>query len=71
MKGAMLIKMVAIGQGTWAPFQYKDYCKDKTVVKQSYLYDDNLYTGKTALLYWDESLEFDLFVNTQQYAELN
>ena len=40
--------------------QYKDshssmdfYYKDKTVVRQSYLYDGNTYTDKTTSLYWD------------------
>ena len=45
--------------GTGALFQYKDrlfryadsHYKDKTVVRQSYLYSDNPYAGKAASLY--------------------
>ena len=44
-----------------ATFQYKEclskcgylYYKDKTVMRLSYLYDQSLYTGKTASFYWD------------------
>ena len=30
--------------------------KDKMVVRPSYLYDGNSYTGKMASLYWDRAL---------------
>ena len=47
--------------GPRAPSQYKDglsrygdfHYKDKTVVRLSYLYNGNSYTGKTAFVYWD------------------
>ena len=35
-------------------FRHKDFhCKDKMVVRSSYLYNGNSYTGKTASLYWE------------------
>ena len=45
----------------WSVSQYKDrlsmyedsHYKDKTVMRPSYLYDGNSYTGKTTSLYWD------------------
>ena len=48
----------------WSPSQYKDglsrygdfHYKDKTVLRPSYLYDGNPYTGKTIYLYWDSPL---------------
>ena len=44
-------------------FIYGDfYYKDKTVMRPSYLYNGNPYTGKTAYLYWD---------NPQDICELN
>ena len=45
----------------WAPSQYKDglsrygnfHYNDRTVVRRSYLYTGNSYTGKTTSLCWD------------------
>ena len=45
---------------TWGPFQYKDHLsrygdchvKDKTMNRPYYIWHGNLYTGKTASLYW-------------------
>ena len=49
------------GPALWPRFQYKGriypymyfHYKDKKVVRPSYLYNGNLYTGKTAFSYWD------------------
>ena len=36
--------------------RYRDsHYEDKTLIRQSYLYDGDYYTGKTASLYWDDS----------------
>ena len=53
-----------IWANTWASFRYKDllsrygyfHYEDKTVSRQSNLYDGNPYTGKTTSLYWDAPL---------------
>ena len=53
-----------------APFQYKDHLywygdfhyKDKTVMRPSYLYNDNPYTGKTTSLYWGDPLITIFFI---------
>ena len=50
---------------SWVHFQYQallfrnrdSHYKDKTVVRLSYLYNGNSYTGKIASLYWDGHLD--------------
>ena len=54
-----------IETGFRSSFQYIDHlsryrdshCKDETVVRPSYLLNGNIYTGKTASLYWDGLLD--------------
>ena len=56
---------------TWAPFQYEDHLtrygsshyKGKTVMRLSYLYNGNSYTGKMAYLYWNGPLLLTYTVN--------
>ena len=60
----LLIQHIYIKTVTWALSQYKNGLsrygvfryKDKTVMRASYLYNGNSYTGKTTSLYWDRAL---------------
>ena len=59
-----VLQLLHVSAKNWAPSQYKDglprcgnfHYKYKTVVRPSYLYNGNSYTGKTTSLYWDEPL---------------
>ena len=58
------IEMSLISHAHWGPSQYKErisgyadfHYKDKAIVRPSYLYNWNSYTGKTTSLYRDEPL---------------
>ena len=60
----------------WALSQHKEslswfrdfYYKDKTVVRLSYLYHGNSYTGNMASLYWDYTQVVDILLQGPVYS---